>query len=338
MAAVGRACIRPSLLPSSLPPPLPPPPISAGGLISAPSGVRFDQPIPAPPQPSAAVTPAACSGRAAPAMDPRTAAAWSLMERIEQGDGAFQAGGPYDQHGLLTLPRYRDISGSASPGMPRVCAPHFEAVLGQLLPHRGAWVHLSRTFVSEAPGSPTILGFVFWDDAGDRWVRFAALPWDAADRVRPRGGEVASGSHAPPEASSCGGEQCAVRALERRLGASSRGSASQDGPSCGIGHEGGSRDGDDAPPLGAAAAPPSSPARLAADNAVHLLAPPGLCLGPAPSVATTQRTPRFEQPQHDVRLPPPRPTTPSTMPNAPDTAPCIYHERSHLAPQVETAG
>ena len=116
-------------------------------------------------------------------MDPCTAAAWSLMERIGQDGGASDTGGPYDHHGLLLRPRYRDISSIACPGMPRVSAPHFEAVLGQLLPHRGAWVHLSSTFEAGAPGAPPVLGFVFWDCEGDRWVRFAAIPWSAPDRT-----------------------------------------------------------------------------------------------------------------------------------------------------------
>ena len=115
-------------------------------------------------------------------MDPCTAAALSLMERIGRDGGAPDTGGPYDQHGLLLRPRYRYISSIACPGMPRVSAPHFEAVLGQLLPHRGAWVHLSSTFEAGAPGAPPVLGFVFWDCEGDRWVRFAAIPWSAPDR------------------------------------------------------------------------------------------------------------------------------------------------------------
>ena len=124
-------------------------------------------------------------------MDPCTAAAWSLMERIGRDGGAPDTGGPYDQHGLLLRPRYRDISSIACPGMPRVSAPHFEAVLGQLLPHRGAWVHLSSTFEAGAPGAPPVLGFVFWDCEGDRWVRFAAVPWSAPDRSCLRHSETA---------------------------------------------------------------------------------------------------------------------------------------------------
>ena len=222
------------------------------------------------------------------------------MERIEQGDGAFHAGGPYDQHGLLTLPRYRDISGSASPGMPRVCAPHFEAVLGQLLPHRGAWVHLSRTFASEAPGAPAVLGFVFWDDEGDRWVRFAALPWSAADRVRPCGDEVTTGLHIPPESSPYEDEQRGGHALGRVLGVPAPGPASQFGPGCGIGHEDNLQDGGFALPLSTTAASPSTPPHTTPDGAAHHHAPPGLCLSPAPIATTTRRTPQVMLPPDDV--------------------------------------
>jgi len=234
-------------------------------------------------------------------MDPRTASAWSLMRRIEQGDGAFHAGGPYDQHGLLTLPRYRDISGSASPGMPRVCAPHFEAVLGQRLPHRGAWVHLSRTFVPEAPGSPAVLGFVFWDDAGDRWVRCAALPWDAADRVCPGGGGNAAGSHAPPDASLHEEEGCAVRTSVHGLGWAPA-TSGEGGPNAGFGYEGGSREEGFPPSSAAAATPPSSPTDLAAASAGRLRAPPGLRLGPAPNGTAARRAARFGPPQNDASL------------------------------------
>ena len=134
-------------------------------------------------------------------MDPCTAAAWSLMERIGRDGGAPDTGGPYDQHGLLLRPRYRDISSIACPGMPRVSAPHFEAVLGQLLPHRGAWVHLSSTFEAGAPGAPPVLGFVFWDCEGDRWVRFAAIPWSAPDRSSLRHRETAGAWRTLPDAS-----------------------------------------------------------------------------------------------------------------------------------------
>ena len=221
-------------------------------------------------------------------MDPRTAAAWSLMERIGHGDGAFNSGGPYDQHGLLMRPRYRDISSSASPGMPRVSAPHFEAVLGQLLPHRGAWVHLSRTFASEAPGAPAVLGFVFWDCEGDRWVRFAALPWSAPDRTRPCGDGAAAPWQDPPEYTPCEGQLRGGYPRGRGIGDPTSVQPGRFVSCSGAGQQGDMQDGGTPLPQTAAATGPPTASRATPDCGALLHAPPGLCLGAGPPGATAE--------------------------------------------------
>jgi len=209
-------------------------------------------------------------------MDPCTAAAWSLMERIGQGDGASNTGGPYDQHGLLLRPRYRDISSIASPAMPRVSAPHFEAVLGQLRPHRGAWVHLSSTFEAGAPGAPPVLGFVFWDCEGDRWVRFAAIPWSAPDRTSLCGSGTAGtwqvlSESTPDQDPLRGGRPCGLESGDPSPSQTCRAVS----PS-GDGRQGATLD--EGAPLSRPATPAGSiPAiRAAPDPGALLHAPPGL--------------------------------------------------------------
>jgi len=237
-------------------------------------------------------------------MDPRTFAAWSLMRRIEQCDGAFHAGGPYDQHGLLTFPRYRDISGCASPGMPRVCAPHFESVLGQRLPHRGAWVHLSRTFLPEPPGSPAVLGFVFWDDAGDRWVRFAALPWDASDRVCPDGSGIAAETPTLPDAAGRGEAGSIAHTPDHRVVGSASASSGGGEPGVGSGRELDSPVVESLLSPAAAATFSAPPPQWAAAAAGSPQAPPGLYLRPAPVEASTRRAARLGSSQDEASLAP----------------------------------